>query len=295
MDLLSIAREVDGTLYKPSFTNIDLNLDEIVTMLESVNKYTYDDLLCKVYNSYKHILDDVFIRDKEMRKSIIKAFNNIDFVKAFAEVISNVCLTNDPKKRLTTTEFYSCNKLIWDYLYSPNSNDEIEKIFHQLNYNINKPLINMLSTKIDINIARYIALARYSSTRGQVCATRVNSVITGCDTPLSAQNIADIYDILYKNDSILPLFEGTMYDANTNVNNMINYNIITFVVFNIIENNMTSNDIYNLLYKFAQNYNLMGKNCKLRCDITKYVEDNNFIRIKEQIIRIFNDYNIVMP
>jgi hypothetical protein len=190
MDFLNKLHNKEEKPHSVKFTNIDFNLDDIVRKLQCVDKYSYEDLVNIVHNSYETILDDIFMRNKEMRSNIISAFNNVLFVKAFIEVVSKV--------QLTESQIFSCNKLSWDYI-SSQSDKELKELFLQLSLTINRNCINILSTKVNINIAKMVALARFSSTDEKKNASRVNRVLCNISDNLSVQNIVDIYIVYYIN------------------------------------------------------------------------------------------------
>ena len=282
MDFLNRLHNTEEKPHPVKFTNIDYNLDDISRKLKSVDKYSYEDLVNIIYNSYETILDDIFMRNKEMRSNIIAAFNNVLFVKAFIEVISKV--------QLSESQLFSCNKLSWDYI-SSQSDKELKDLFLQLSLTINKNCINILSTKINIRTAKMIALARFSSNNEKKNASRVNRILCNIPDNLSVQNIVDVYSILYK--SVTPLFEAIMYDTRDG-SNRNNYDNITSAIFHIL-NNMTSNDMRTVLYSHAENYKLLNKNDKLRVNIRDYAIMNNHNRVLETINRLKDMEGITMP
>ena len=106
MDFLSRVELQKATKQIPhpvKFTNIDFNMNEIAIKLRAVNSYTYDDLVTIITNSYQTILHDIFLKNQEMRESIIEAFNNITFVKTLDKLEKKVDTnvkesTNDSNK-----------------------------------------------------------------------------------------------------------------------------------------------------------------------------------------------------
>ena len=285
MDFLNrLHNKTEDKPHSVKFTNVDFNIDDIVRKLQCIDKYSYEDLVNIVHNSYETILDDIFIRNKEMRSNIISAFNNILFVKAFIEVIS--------KSQLSESQLFSCNKLAWDYI-SSQSDKEIKELFLQLSMTINRNCINILSTKVNINAAKMIALARFSSTDEKKNASRVNKAICNISDNLSVETIVDIYGILYRYITP-PLFEATMYDT-VGGNNKNNYNNLTSAIFYILNNNMTSVDIRTVLFSHAENYRLLNRKNKLRVNIKDYVVMNNYNRVLETINYLQDVEGIIMP
>ena len=283
-DLFNKVKRKEQEPHPVKFTNIDFDLDDIVNKLKSVDKYSYEDLLNIVYNSYETILDDIFMRDKEMRKSIIEAFENELFVKAFVEGISN--------STLNESQLFSCNKIAWDYI-SGGYNTKIKELFLQLSLIINRNTINILSTKIPMSTSKMVALARFSSMNDTTSATRVNSVLCSISEQLSTQTIVDIYSILYRT-SVTQLFEAIMYDDGDDTVNIINYNNITSAIFNIL-NNMPGNEIRTVLFSYAENYRLLNRKNKLRVDVTEYCIVNNFKRVFDTINYLHDREDIKMP
>lgn len=284
MDLFNKVKSEFQKPHPVKFTNIDFNLDDIVKKLKSIDKYSYEDLLNIVYNSYETILDDVFMRDQEMRANIIEAFENELFVKAFVEAISKITLTEH--------QLFSCNKIAWDYI-SGGLNKKLKEEFLQLSLIINRNIINILSTKIPMSTAKMIALARFSSMNEKKSATRVNRVLCSIPDQLSVQTIIDIYAVLYKN-SVTQLFEAIMYDIGEDTSNLNNFNNITSAIFYIL-NNMPSNEIRSVLYSYAENYRLLSKNDKLRVDVTEYSIVNNFRRVFDTISYLHDREDVKMP
>ena len=266
------------------FTNIDFNLEDIVRKLKDVDKYSYEDLVNIVHNSYETILDDIFMRDKEMRANIIVAFNNVLFVKAFIEVVS--------KAQLTDSQIFSCNKLSWDYI-SSQSNKELKELFLQLSMIINRNCINILSAKININLAKMVSLARFSSMDEKKNASRVNRILCNIPENLSLQNIVDIYSVFY-NNSITPLFEAIMYDT-VGGSNKSNYDTITSAIFYILNDHMTTLHIRSVLYSHAETYKLLNKKDKLRINISDYCVIHNYTRVLETINNLRDVEGIEMP
>ena len=283
-DLFNKVKRKEQEPHPVKFTNIDFDLDDIVNKLKSVDKYSYEDLLNIVYNSYETILDDIFMRDKEMRKSIIEAFENELFVKAFVEGISN--------STLNESQLFSCNKIAWDYI-SGGHNTKIKELFLQLSLIINRNTINILSTKIPMSTSKMVALARFSSMNDTTSATRVNSVLCSIPEQLSTPTIVDIYSILYRT-SVTQLFEAIMYDDGDSTVNIVNYNNITSAIFNIL-NNMPGNEIRTVLFSYAENYRLLNRKNKLRVDVTEYAIVNNFKRVFDTINYLHDREDIKMP
>ena len=283
-DLFKKIKRKDQEPHPVKFTNIDFDLEDIVNKLKSVDKYSYEDLLNIVYNSYETILDDIFMRDKEKRASIIEAFENELFVKAFVEAIT--------KSTLNKYQVFSCNKIAWDYISSGN-NTKIKEQFLQLSLIINRNTINILSTKIPMTTSKMVALARFSSMNDTKSASRVNSVLCSIPEQLSVQTIVDIYGILYRN-SVTQLFAAIMYDSGEDTTNIVNYNNITSAIFHILKN-MPTEDIKSVLVSFAENYRLLNRHDRLRVNVTDYAIANNHKRVFDIIMYLHDNDGVVMP
>ena len=287
MDFLSRAELQKATKQIPhpvKFTNIDFNMNEIAIKLRAVNSYTYDDLVCIVSNSYQTILHDIFLKNQEMRDSIIEAFNNITFVKAFIEVMSKV--------RLTDTQVFCCNKIAWDYM-TFGLNKAIKDELLQLSNIINRDTINRLSVYLGLRTSEMVALARYSSFRDKRSAQRVNQVLCLTKSVFSVQTLVEVYAILYRT-SVTELFQAVMYDTGNSTCNIQNFDNITFAVFHIL-NNMPSNEIRSVLYSFAVDYKLNNRSDKLRLDVSDFASRNNFSRVINIIDHLRVVENVHMP
>lgn len=285
MDLLNELKKATKEVPHPvKFTNIDFNMNEIAVKLRAVDSYTYDDLVCIISNSYQTILHDIFLKNQEMRNSIIEAFNNITFVKAFIEVMSKV--------RLTDTQIFCCNKIAWDYM-TFGLNKAIKDELLQLSNIINRDTINRLSVYLGLRTSEMVALARYSSFRDKCSAQRVNQVLCLTASVYSVQTLVEVYAILYRT-SVTELFQAIMYDAGANTSNIQNFDNITFAVFHIL-NNMPSNEIRSVLYSFAVDYKLNNRNDKLRLNVCDFVNRNNFSRVASIIEHLQMVERVYMP
>ena len=283
MNFLKQLKANEDKPHSVKFTNIDFSLQDINNKLKSVNQYEYKDLVNIIYNSYETILDDIFMRNMEMRSSIIEAFNDINFVKAFIEVISN--------SRLSETQVFSCNKIAWDYMSSGHNNKVKEELLHLSNI-INSNVINMLSTKIDIYNAKMLALARFSSIKEKENTRRVNSILYHTAKELSIQTIIDIYSVLYRN--ITPLFKSIMYNIENETCNVDNYDNVALAIFHILDD-MPSDEIRTVLYSYAEDHRLINSDCKVRFDVTEFAVKNNFIRVTNIINHLVENEGIKMP
>lgn len=283
MNFLNQLKANEDKPHPVKFTNIDFSLQDINNKLKSVNQYEYKDLVNIIYNSYETILDDIFMRNMEMRSSIIEAFNDINFVKAFIEVISN--------SRLSEAQVFSCNKIAWDYMSSGHNNKVKEELLHLSNI-INSNVINMLSTKIDIHNAKMLALARFSSIKEKENTRRVNSILYHTAKELSIQTIIDIYSVLYRN--ITPLFKSIMYNIENETCNVGNYDNVALAIFHILDD-MPSDEIRTVLYSYAEDHRLINSDCKVRFDVTEFAAKNNFIRVTNIINHLVENEGIKMP
>lgn len=228
----------------PKFTNIDLSIKELDNNLKSVENIHEDDIVSMIKNSYKIILDDIFLRDEKNRDYIIEVFNNKKFIQSFISVMQTIELNYSQK--------VCCNKITWDYLSSCEKEDEeIKNLLLKLSSVVNKDIIPMLSTIVPLKIAKMMALCRYSSFKEKKNIERVNYIIIKT-AGITEQNIIDIYALFFKTE-VSKLFETIMLDVWTNFNNedeVENYGLISLSIMDILES-MPSQNIQYVLTSYS--------------------------------------------
>ena len=247
---LENAPKEEKVLLCPKFTNVDLNIQEVHNILS--NNIDDTELRIAIKNSYHIFLDDVYLRNEKNRISIIETFTDKRFLKAFIKVLETEQL-NDVQK-------ICCNKVAWDYLSSGNVDAEVKELLLSLSYVVNRPLVNVLTTKLDLIGSKLVALARYSSFNERKNVTRVNNILSKINL-LSEQQIIDVYAILFR--SITSVFEAIMFTVPED-NSQEN---ITKAILDILEN-IPSSEIRLVLLSYFTNIEYLNiKN--LRMDIRK--------------------------
>lgn len=258
---------------KPNFTNIDYKMGDISNQLIEIRNSSEDEQkICNlIYNSFNVIFDDIYLKNEVNRDAIIAVFGNPIFLKCLIKVI--------PSININKNQQICCNKIAWDYLSSQanidnTSYEEISNLLFQLSYITNRASINSLSVYMPVQVAKYIALARFSSFNETKNIKRVNNVLI--KNSINVQDIVNIYSVLFVNN-ITPVFESIMFnfdDSLTGLEKTTDGNIVLAIL--IILENMTSIHIKKILTNYTMNYNLLNK--KIRFGI-RTISSGDYKRI----------------
>lgn len=182
--------------------NMLLNSEDIIQkLLFNLDNLSEEEILDILRKSYTYILDEV----SKKNYSFIPMFTNIKFVTSFLQIIRSVQLNE--QERITV------NKICYDYLTLAQRDEIITSILFNMSRVVNQSVIpGLLGLGLNEQLASYLALARFSSSKDLINVKRVNFIIMSQPSILmTEQMIIDIYSKLF--DSVTPLFTGTILDV----------------------------------------------------------------------------------
>lgn len=252
-----LINDIESNQKESPMVKIDLSKNPLVNKdffrdrIQEIDIIQDKDLYDLVKESHKSILEDIMNRNDAQ---YIDAFTNPRFLSALIQVLRDTTLEYD--------ERVCCNKLAYDYITLKNNDDYIKQLFYSLSKIVNRDKIpSLVAIGLPENLATYIALARYSSTKEIINMKRMNFILTTSPIELmTEQVIVHIYEVLV--DRFTPLFVGTMFDVYDEDGPdedwitddiMEIYSTVSNAVLFIL-NNMTSDKIRQVLISYAGDY-----------------------------------------
>jgi hypothetical protein len=233
-----------------SFT---LSVETFLKKFDEINNMSDNELFDLVKSTYAMILEStVGKRDSILAVTL---FNNARYIVALTNVLNTV--------KLTYSQKIYCNRLVYDYLRIPGDKDAtIMSLLQNLSAIVNNDIIpSLLGIGLPINLASYIARARYSSMDEYVTVKRVNYYLfhTSDTNIITEQRIIKIYEIFYS-ECMTKLFKAIMadnypkdvLDKASDESNEI-YSLIGLAVLTMV-NTMPHNDILFILKSYYEDY-----------------------------------------
>lgn len=279
-------KEEQAQIVPVKFTNIDLTVDQFNSRIAGSENLNRDDMVAMIKNSYRIILDEIFLHGSENREGIQNLFKNINFVNAFIEVANMVEFSNSQKICL--------NKLTWDYMTSDENDNAIKESLMTLSGIVNRDIVQRLSVIVPIKAAKFLAMARKSSFKEEKNMYRANFILCKSMTGLSEQTIIDVYGVLFKVNITL-LFQTIMFDDLrehcVTEEESENCSMIANAIITILEN-MSTADIISILSSYVSAYNLMKKN-RIRFGI-RTIAQSDYPRIYK-VVDLLENEGIIVP
>ena len=275
------------------FSTIEYNYD---TILENIQNGTYSDSKIQrlIINNYEIYLNYDNFNNPSTRKIFQALWTNARFLRNFDIVIStNLRQNTEGQKILAIIKSkykVTINRITYDYYSANNSIIEKDsevcglllKICETVDYEYIKPLTNI----VDPTTARFMALSNFSSNDVETCIHRLNDLIIKTGFDFSINNIVDIYSRFYSNNfSLLWNYTMTSVYDNLKPNEQHNSDRINLALVNIL-NNMTSDDIYKILYQYSCYVTMMQKGT-IRFSVRGLSKD--FSRINKIVDELLNE------
>ena len=252
---------IDKILETPSQPKVYDNLSDNVLLnpelfqeklsnIDSLSDSELSDLIKKTYNI---LLDEI---DKKQYNGL-SLFTNVRFLSTFLQVVRAI--------RLTETQRKTVNKLCYDYLTWTHEKDEnVKNLLFNMAKVVNQDVLpGLLGLGLNEELASFLALSRFSSSKEMINVKRVNFIIrTQPSQLMTEQMIVNIYSKLFKHVS--PLFTGTIIDVETFTEEQedasLVYSTISNAVLDIL-NTLTLEDIRKVLlsYNLTREYYYQGK------------------------------------
>lgn len=276
------------------FSTIEYNYD---TILECIQNGTYSNSKIQqlIINNYQIYLNYDNFTNISTRKTFQSLWTNSRFLHNFIFVLTQ---TSDGNKILSVIKSkykITINRITYDYYSADGKIIEKDsevcglllKFCETVDYEYIKPLTNI----VDPTTARFMALSNFSSNDVETCVHRLNDLIIKTGFDFSISNIVDIYSRFYSNNFSL-LWNYTMTSVYDNLppNELHNNDRINLALVNIL-NNMTSDDIYKILYQYSS-YITMMKKAKIRFSVRNL--SNDFERINK-VVSSMLDEEIYLP
>lgn len=276
----------------------NVNLSVLRQNIDQIDSMNDVELRGFISRSYKTILNNLFT-GKDAQK-YIESFQNVRFLDAFLDSISNIILDRD--------DIIKCNTVSYHYLTLPKQNQNPEVIVRMMRLSsiINRfNLPRLLGLGLSDNLASLLLIARYSDLDIEVCIKRVNFIIITQSVELMSEKmIEEILKILYDPMSeFLRVFQYTMTDVipeyNENDSNTFwvtddiveTNSTLNLSLLNILDN-LPSQIIRNIILNYAEGVNLTGKK-RVRFSLHNLSDD--YYRIKYAVEEITNIEGINVP
>lgn len=178
------------------------NPDIVKEKLFNINSLTDAELMDIVKKSYAYILDEVYNKNN----TFMPLFTNERFLTMFLQVVRSVNLVESQK--------ITINKICYDYFTTFMCKDSlVTDLLFNMSKVVNQDVLpGLLGLGLYEELADYLALSRFSTSKDLVNVKRVNFIITRQPSSvMTEQMIVNIYSKLY--DSVTPLFTGTLLDV----------------------------------------------------------------------------------
>lgn len=258
--------------------NPALNAGLFCQKINDMENISEPELEKMIRNTIDTIIDSI-LSSRDNR--YINVFLSPKFLSCLIRVLSNVKITYEIQ--------ICCNKLAYDFItlkeHDPSMQPEyisyMKQLFLSLCRIVNRHVYPLLlGLAMPESIALNMVIARYSIKDNDIVSTRrLNFVIANADIELmSVQNIIFIYEKMF--DRMTPLLKGIMFDVFDSdepwatesileIYARIDYAMLTML------NNMTSNQIYNVLKDYAQDFAMAfnGDRSKVRFSFHCISED----------------------
>lgn len=266
-----------------------------ITPKFSVLDFSYDSFLSKINDG---IISDIKIQDEILygdyfnydnfnNPKIRTTFQLLWTNKRFLLNLLNLLDTNKQfRDSVIKSNISTVNKIVYDYYVSENKDDAVCSILLDIAKVIDAPYIIKLSTVMNIEAARFIALARFSSFDLKECIIRFNTFIYRIGIDFSMKDIIYIYSTFFR-ESFSPLFNVTMQQIETNFENRTCkkvYDMMSLAILEIL-NSMTSADIYTVLLRYNNCIQLTNNN---QCRFSLRSLSDDYYRINMVVEELSN-------
>jgi len=233
------------------------------------------DLYKMVCGAHLELFRRIMSKDSRYVTSVL----NVKLLNVLIQVATNIPLSLE--------ERICCNKIVYDYMTYEGADEFMKGLVLSLAKAINKDIIpGLCGLGLDVNLAIFLACARFSSTDIAVCVKRVNFIIiTQPSVVMSEQIILNIFEKLY--DKFTEVFETCMLETINNEEEWVtddmdeNFSRISLVLLDIL-NVMPSQSIIHVLRSYCDDYELLHAGSPVRFDITN-IAAGDYGRILECI------------
>mgnify|MGYP003398833432 FL=1 len=275
------------------FSTIEYNYDTVLKCIEN-GTYSNAKIQILITNNYQIYLNYDNFTNVSTRKTFQALWTNATFLRNFVYVLTQ---TTDSAKILATIKSryrITINRITYDY-YSASSAEEknsevcdlLLKLCELVDFEYIRPLTNI----VDPTTAKFMTMAVFSSNDIERCVDRLNDLIIKTGFDFSINDIVEIYGRFYSNSfSLLWNYTMTSVYDNLKPNELHNNDRINLALVNIL-NNMTSEDIYKILYQYSCYVTMMQK-AKIRFSVRGL--SNDFSRINK-VVNVLLDEEVYLP
>lgn len=162
-------------------------IDNLLSNIQNKPSNEVNSFIRRYYTSFFNY--SLFTESEHSRSSIQRLFTNRIFISELADHIGLLNLNNQHISFL--------NRVIYDYYCLSEKDNVVYQKMLQISSFINGNLIIKLSSKMDINNAKLLAMIANSTEEDRVKVHRINLFIINCDIEFTIQNIIDIMFFLY--------------------------------------------------------------------------------------------------
>jgi hypothetical protein len=275
----------------PKFSTLQYRYE---TLLDKLENNTINDihLQLDIVNNYRDYCNYDNFHDPVNRKVFQKLWTNVKFLKCFYNALE----ANTSFDRVIHDNSYyrTCIcKIAYDYYHDIGRFKDTDIVcisLINLTKLINRKEIMILGRFMHQEAATFIAMAKYSSFKANVCIKRVNTFIVKLGYDFDVKNIIDIYAQLYREDFGI-LFNNTMTDVYIpdTEEQKTEYNRQNTALATILES-MPEYDIKNVvegLYNYIGYLHGTNQNDHLRFSLND-LKDEEFPRIKKALKELYN-------
>lgn len=273
--------DVAGATIQPS---VDVNLLNYAGINNSVlfdaiendrlDSVSDSDLYKMVCGAHLELFRRIMSQDSRYVTSVL----NVKLLNVLIQVATNIPLSME--------ERICCNKIVYDYTTYEGADEYMKGLVLSLAKAINKDIIpGLCGLGLDVNLAIFLACARYSSMDISVCVKRVNFIIiTQPSIIMTEQMILNIFEKLY--EKFTEVFETCMLEVLDDEAEWVtesideNFSTINLVLLDIL-NVMPAQSIIHVLRSFCDDYELLYKDHPVRFNIKNISGD--YYRITECI------------
>ena len=190
--LTNLHKESDDLVFVPSFTVVEENSRFLLNIIDNIENKSSDEIKQFIQKNYTSLFDyRLFTESDASRGSMQRLFTNVKFLTELVNIIGTLKLENFHKVFL--------NRISYDYMSTNTSIDNpIYNLYFMIAGYVNSTLAIKLSSKLDVNQAKLLAMISNSSSVPEIRIPRINRFLVNCDNPiLDTQAMIDIMFYLY--------------------------------------------------------------------------------------------------
>lgn len=287
--------------YFNSLDNLNDQPEEMIPARFSTIEYTHDSFLEKISEfsdakiRYEIKIGDYFnydhFSDPNTRVIFQKLWTNKTFLNNVLFLISE---DQDFRDKIISTYITTVNKLAFDYILFPENEKDIEvqNLLTEIAKHTDYAYVLKLCTIMPLDMARMIAMARFSDFNLREAINRFNNIICKGGVDFTEQDIIYIYSVFFS-ESYTDLFNITMTSVEEVFEKRIYkkvYDMMSLALLDILES-MTTEDIYKVLHSYGNYIELMNT-CNCRFSMRSLSDDYNRIN---SVINELLDKGISIP